>query len=165
MQRINHNRGAFFTRWSVVLLIGILWPSIAMPQSANSDHCEVQLLDITSRKIQKLENVPAKSLGNFDTVMAEEEATTRVFRLPKTSLFLIASVWYTDESMASDKGADSVSLELMVSKKPKRDFSVALYFADSETPVNGFDVGRVAALFKSMGRTMYVVMQCRRKNS
>lgn len=162
MQRINHNR-RLFTRWLVVLLIGILWPSIAMSRSSSSDHCEVQLLDITGRKIQNIENLQAKPLGNFDTVIAEEQLTTRVFRLPKTSLFLIASVWYTDESMASDKGQDSTSLELMVSRKSNRDFSTALNFSESEMPTNGFDAGRVSTLVKSMGRTLYVIMECRRK--
>src|SRR5687767_773620 len=93
---------------------------IVMAQSSNSDHCEIQVLDITGKKIDEIKNVPGKALGSFNTVRAEEELITRIYRLPKTTLFVIASVWYTDESMASEKGAESISLELLISTRPKR---------------------------------------------
>jgi len=59
-------------------------------------------------------------LGSFATVIAEEELT-KAFRLPRTGLFIVASVFYTDESMASEKGADSISLELALSRGKQRD--------------------------------------------
>jgi hypothetical protein len=102
-------------------------------------------------------------LGTFDTIMGEEVATTRVYRLPKTRLFVIARVWYTDESMASEKGADSILLELTVSAKRKRDVLGSLIYADAEMPVNGFDVGRVTTKFKTRQQSFLLVMECRKK--
>ena len=134
---------------------------VALAQ-AGSDHCEVAAVEMTGSKPANLKFSEAKKLGEFDSVMAEEELTTRIYRLPGTRLFIIASTWYTDESLASEKGADSVSLELSVSAYRKRDIPRSLVFADAETPVNGFDVGRVMTMVKTGGRTQMIIMECRR---
>lgn len=57
-------------------------------QSGNSDRCEVGIVDVSTSKVTML--------GTFITVIAEEEATTRAFRLPRTKQFIVASVFYTD---------------------------------------------------------------------
>src|SRR5262245_22108959 len=132
-----------------IIFVVVLCASSAVAQSGNSDHCEVQWMDITGKKPEQFEGLKGMALGSFDTVIAEEQLTTKIFRLPKTPLFVIASVWYTDESLASEKGADSVSLELMISKSRKRDLVKALYYADSELPYADFDVARVTNLVKS----------------
>lgn len=81
----------------------------------NSDRCKVWLLDITGSTQAQIATLPVKELGTFDTVIAEEERTVRTYRLPQSKLFIVASVWHTDESMASEKGRDSISLQLLVS--------------------------------------------------
>src|SRR5258705_8763962 len=77
-------------------------------QSSNADRCVVIVADMQTKK--------STELGSFPTVLAEEELTTKAFRLPRTRLFIIASVFYTDESMASKKGQDSISLELEIGR-------------------------------------------------
>jgi hypothetical protein len=125
-----------------------------LAQSDNSDRCKVALADVRSRK--------STELGTFTTVIAEEELTTRAFRLPGTKLYVVASVFYTDESMASGRGADSVSLELGLSKGRKRDVLHSLSWAEAEMPLNGFDVGRVSMIVRVNDRLKMVLMECRK---
>ncbi len=137
----------------LVILI-FLCASSTFAQSGNSDRCEVAIVDIQTRK--------STELGTFTTVIAEEELTTRAFRLPHTKLFIVASVFYTDESMGSEKGADSVSLELALSRSPKRNVLRSLSWAEAEMPLNGFDVGRVTMMVKVNGRPQLVLMECKK---
>ena len=85
--------------------------SPALAQSGNSDRCVVTVADMKTKK--------AVQVGTFTTIIAEEELTTKAFRLPRSNFYVVASVFYTDESMASEKGADSISLELALSRKPE----------------------------------------------
>lgn len=120
----------------------------------------MKTVEITGKNLE-IKDAPEKLLGTFETVIAEDTLTTRVYRLPKTKLFVIASVWYTDESMASKNGADSVALELLISKSRRRNPLKALHFANGEVPYNGFEVARVTTLAKSGGKTILVAMECR----
>ena len=128
--------------------------SATFAQSANSDRCVVTVADPQTKK--------SAELGSFQTVIAEEELTTSAFRLPRTGLFVVASVFYTDESMASEKGRDSVSLELALSKGKQRDVLHSLSWAEAEMPLSTFDVGRVTMLIRANGRSQLVVMECRK---
>jgi hypothetical protein len=137
-----------------VCLILLVCACPMLAQSGNSDRCEVALADVKTGK--------ATELGTFTTVIAEEELTTRAFRLPGTKLYVVASVFYTDESMASEQGADSVSLELTLSRGRKRDVLRSLSWAEAEMPLNGFDVGRVSMTVRVNGRPKMVLMECRK---
>lgn len=139
---------------SLTCLIVLVCAGPTLAQSGNSDRCEVALADI---KIGR-----STQLGTFTTVIAEEELTTRAFRLPGTKLYVVASVFYTDESMASERGADSVSLELLLSSGRKRDVLRSLSWAEAEMPLNGFDVGRVSMIVRVNGRPKMVLMECRK---
>jgi hypothetical protein len=136
----------------IFLLFLSVIPTLA--QSGNSDRCEVAIADIKTKK--------ATELGTFTTIIAEEEATTRAFRLPHTNLFIVASAFYTDESMASSQGADSVSLELALSRSRKRNVRRSLSWAGAEMPLNSFDVGRVTMLVKVNGHSHLVLMECKK---
>ncbi|HEU4510195.1 MAG TPA: hypothetical protein VFR78_18320 [Pyrinomonadaceae bacterium] len=137
----------------ICLMIIVVSACPAFPQSGNSDRCEVVLVDVKGGK--------STELGTFTTVVAEEELTTRTFRLPGTKLYIVASVFYTDESMASERGASSISLNLTLSKSQKRDVLRSLNWAKAEMPLNGFDVGRVGMMVRIHGRPRMVLMECR----
>jgi hypothetical protein len=132
----------------------LLWASTTFAQQSNSDRCTVTVADVQTKK--------SAELGSFDTIIAEEELTTKAFRVPRTALFIVASVFYTDESMASEKGSDSVSLELALSKGKQRDVLRSLSWAAAELPLSTFDVGRVTMLIKVNGRPQLVLMQCKK---
>ena len=129
-----------------------LCTSATLAQSSNSDRCTVAVANPQTKK--------SAELGSFNTVLGEEELTTKAFRLPRTALFIVASVFYTDESMASEKGSDSISLELALSKNKQRDVLASLSWAEAELPLSTFDVGRVTMLIKVDGRSQLVLMEC-----
>ena len=131
-----------------------LCASSIFAQSSNADRCVVAVADVQTKK--------STELGSFSTVIAEEELTTKAFRLPRGRLFIVASVFYTDESMASEKGQDSISLELALSRGKERDVPGSLSWAEAEMPLGTFDVGRVTMLIKVNGRAQLVVMECRK---
>ncbi len=150
-----------FKLFAAGFIVGTLCVGVVCAQSGNSDRCEVIALDVTGKKPSRWDRLDPRRLGIFDTTIAEEELTTRIYPLPKTNLFVIASVWYTDESMASKRGADSISMQLFVSTTPKRDLQKSLVYSDAEVPLNAFDVGRVTAMAKTGGRTFILMMECK----
>jgi len=132
-----------------------------------ADRCTVGVADITSLKTSDLENDTApnlkiKELGSFDTVIYEEELTTKSFWLPNTKIYVVASVWYTDESMAGGNSQDSISLQLTISPLPKRDILSGLQFAEAEVLSKNFEVARVTTIYKLRRRSFYIVMECRK---
>ncbi len=141
-------------QFSLICFVILLCACSMLAQSGNSDRCEVGVVNVSTSKVTML--------GTFTTVIAEEEATTRAFLLPGTKLYIVASVFYTDESMASEKSSSSVSLELAVSRGRKRDVLQSISWAEAEMPLNTFDVGRVTMLVKLSRRPQLVVMECRK---
>jgi hypothetical protein len=132
-----------------------------------ADRCNVSVMDVTGIKTSDLENDTApkrgfKELGTFDTVVHEEELTTKSFRLPNTKLYIVASAWYTDESMAGGNSRDSISLQLTISPTAKRDILSGLQFAEAEVPSKNFEVARVTTIYKLGRRSFYIVMECRK---
>ncbi len=115
--------------------------------------CEVGITDIRAQR--------TRSLGAFDTLVAEEERTVKSFGLPGTKLVIVSAVFYTDESMASEQGSDSMSLELALSRNRRRNVLRSLNFADAEMPTS-VAVGRVTMLIKLSGKSQLVLMECRR---
>lgn len=142
-------------------VVWTLSAGVTLGQSGNSDRCEVIAIDVTGKKLSQWDRLEGRRLGSFDTTIAEEELTTRIYPLLKTNLFVVASVWYTDESMASKRGADSISLQLLVSTKPRRGLQNSLVYSEAEMPLNAFDVGRVTAMAKTPRRTFILMMECK----
>jgi len=142
-------------------VVGTFFAGVTPAQSGNSDRCEVIAIDVTGKKQSEWDRAEGRRLGVFDTTIAEEELTTRSYPLPETKLFVVAGVWYTDESMASKRGADSISMQLFVSTKPKRELQNSLVYSEAEMPLNAYDVGRVTAMAKTGRRTFILIMECR----
>jgi hypothetical protein len=154
-------KSSYFKLFVARFVVGALFAGVALAQSGNSDRCEVIAIDVTGKNLSQWDRLEGHRLGIFDTTIAEEELTTKIYPLPKTNLFVVASVWYTDESMASKLGADSISMQLSVSAKPKRDLQNSLVYSDAEVPLNAFDVGRVTAMAKTGRRTFILIMECK----
>lgn len=132
----------------------VLCASTTFGQSGYSDRCVVSSADMQTKR--------SAVLGRFNTVIGEEERTVKAFKLPSPGFFVVASVFYTDESMASEKGLDSVSLELALSRGKQRDVLRSLSWAEAEMPLSTFDVGRVSMLVKVNGRAQLVSMECKK---
>jgi hypothetical protein len=100
----------------------------------------------------------------FHPVIGEEELTTKTYPFPGSRLKITASVFYTDESMASVDGADSMMVGIGVGPKARRDAISAEKSAVAEVSMNtGLDTVR-AQQYVNVNRRMYLVgIECRCK--
>ena len=64
-------------------VVGTLFAGVARAQSRNSDRCEVIAIDVTGKNLSKWDRLEGRRLGIFDTTIAEEELTTRIYGFPK----------------------------------------------------------------------------------
>ena len=139
----------------VALLVFTLCSNDVVAQSG-SDNCEMYVVDGDARKDVMLEK--------FTTIIGEEELTNKTYPLLKTGLFITASVYYTDESMASKHGYDSMMLGVAVSKKPLDDaFSVAnnaFANAFAEVTLATLDMIRAKMYYRVKGKTYLIGIQC-----
>ena len=142
------------------------------------DACHVYVVDVAMGKkafegFRETGNsqADAKALAVGQTVfpefhprMGEEELTTKTYPFPKSNLVVTASVYYTDESMASAEGADSMLVGIAVSPKPQRDAISAENNAVSEVTENeSLDTVRAKKYVKVNGRLYLVGIECRCK--
>jgi hypothetical protein len=143
----------------IVLMLAMLF-AISTPAQTNScfphcHQCEVYAADRASRRILKK--------VQFSPLTGEEELTNQVLRIPGTRLVVTASVFYTDESMASKAGADSMQLALAVSKHSWPDAFQSPNNAVSEVTLRTFDTARVETKVRSGSRGFLVGMECKDK--
>jgi hypothetical protein len=123
--------------------------------------CVVGTLNLDSANSEVVAKQPVKQIAKFNLGgVSEEERINEYFRLPKTNWFIVASLYSSDESLASRNGADSLDLELSLAKKRRRNILVSPVSASAEAPFNSFDVGRVSMIAKVGGHRQLVVLEC-----
>jgi hypothetical protein len=109
--------------------------ALPVPQaSTKSDFCHVYVVDLeqaaqAAREMRSLKS-PTEAqrlaikekykdvehrLGEFAAEVGEEELTTQSYRLPGSNQYVTASVFYTDEMMASRNTFDSMVVGIIVS--------------------------------------------------
>jgi hypothetical protein len=115
--------------------------------------CEIHVADRASKRILKT--------VQFSPLTGEEELTNRVLRIPGTRLLVTASVFYTDESMASNVGQDSVKLGLAVSTKRWNQAFASPNNAVTEVTLHAFDTARVETNVRSGSSRLLVGMECK----
>jgi hypothetical protein len=100
----------------------------------------------------------------FKPAVGEEELTTKTYRFPGNNLMITASVYYTDESMASTGGNDSMLVGIAVSSKGLRDALSAANNAVSEVTNNdNLDTVRAKKYLRVNGRLHLLGIECRCK--
>jgi hypothetical protein len=119
--------------------------------------CEVYAADVASRRILKK--------VQFSPLTGEEELTNQVLRIPGTTLVVTASVFYTDESMASKAGRDSMQLAVAVSNHGLSGAFARANNAVTEITLSTFDTARVETNVRSGSRKLLVGMECKDKSS
>ena len=140
-----------------------LFASPALAQDGTYDSCIVGISGLTTDEYGRLSTTAIKEIGRFEVTEAgEEDRITKVFRLPNTRLFVIASLVYTDESMAMESGSYSVELDLTLSRNRRREVRQSLGYAAAELPANPFEVGRVWILTRVRSRAQMIMMECKR---
>ena len=119
--------------------------------------CEIYAADVASNKILKK--------VEFSPLTGEEELTNKAFRIPGTNLMVTASVFYTDESMPSKAGQDSMQLALAVSHRSWPDAFRSPNNAVTEITLATFDSARVQTNVLSGSKRLLVIMECKDKSS
>jgi len=151
----------------------------ANAQSRN-DVCQVYVLDVAKARNaatnfnetgnaeadKKALSVGQTLFPEFHPVVGEEELTTKTYRFPGSNLTITASVYYTDESMASAEGSDSMLVAVVVSPKPLKDALTAENNAVSEL-TNNDKVDTVRAKkYLRVNRRLYMLgIECRCKGT
>lgn len=140
-------------------LLAMLFSAGSSPQTSSCfphcHQCEIYTADWTSRQVLKK--------VRFSPLTGEEELTTRVLQLPGSRLQVTASVFYTDESMASKAGADSMQLAVAVSKRTWPDAFQSPNNAVSEVTLSTFGTARVETNVRSGARRFLIGMECKDK--
>jgi len=105
-----------------------------------------------------------KTFPEFHPTIGEEELTTKTYKFPGSDLIISASVYYTDESMASSQTNDSMLLGIVVSRRARSDATVGADAVFSEVTYNdGTDTVRVHKYTRVNGRPYIVGLECRCK--
>ena len=147
---------------------------VVSPAQSRGDLCHVYVVDVeTARKaFENLRETGRDASGfatgqtvfpEFRSVIGEEELTTRTYPFPGHKLVITASVFYTDESMASSEGVDSMLIGVVVSEKPQKDAMSSENNAVTEITMNQRDTVRTKKYLKLSGRLYLVGMECRCK--
>jgi len=160
-------------------LVILLMLGTASAQS-QGDVCHVYVLDVAKARRaaesftetgNAAADAKALSVGQtvfaeFSPVMGEEELTTKSYRFPGTRLMITASVYYTDESMASAEGSDSMTIGIAVSPKSLKNALIAEHNAASEVTSNDkLDTVRAKKYLRANGLLYLIGIECRRKQT
>jgi hypothetical protein len=154
-------------------LIVIFVSSLAAAQT-QSTVCHVYVVDVEKTKKaaagltgdadkdEKALLAAQTTFPEFRPTLGEEELTSKTYRFPGSSLIISASVYYTDESMASAAGNDSMQVGIVVSPRAEKDALSAENNAVSEVTLNGnLDTVRAKKYLKVSGRLYLVGIECR----
>jgi hypothetical protein len=156
----------------ILLMIG------AANAQSQGDVCHVYVLDVAKARraaetFTETGNAAAdaKALSGIQTlfpefspVMGEEELTTKTYRFPGAGLMITASVYYTDESMASGEGSDSMTIGIAVARGSLKNALTADNNAASEVTNNDkLDTIRAKKYLRVNGRLYLIGIECRRK--
>lgn len=167
-------RETYFTKsMALMLLLAISFSSTTSAQS-NSDACHIYLVDVKAaqKAYESLDpnanqaaqakalSSGVKILGEFTTIVGEEELTTKTYPFPNSKLVVTASVYYTDESMP----VSSMMLAIVVSDKP---FKSALRESNNAVAEVSYDdhpkIARVRKYLDVDGRSYLIGLQCNSK--
>ena len=108
----------------------------------------------------------APDIGSFDVTVAKGADISKVYRLPGTKLFVIASVSYGDHILGSEQHPDFVNMRIFVSPSGRADYLTAVSYAETQVPFKAFgpddfDSSTVTAVLRLGGRSLMMVgMSC-----
>jgi hypothetical protein len=92
--------------------------------------------------------------------LERKSLTNKSFPLLKTGLVVTVSVYYTDESMASRHGADSMMVGVAVSKKALPNAFSTTNNAFAEVTLATLDVVRAKTYYKVNSKNYLIGVQC-----
>jgi hypothetical protein len=156
------------------ILTLLLLSQMATAQSS-IDACHVYLIDhdaaraaseeydkaTTDEQRKKALSGGVRILGEFSPKVGEEELTTKTYAFPGSDSVITASVFYTDEMMASATTVESMLLGISIADKAQENAFTAQNNVVAEITYNDFtDAVRVKTNVKIKGRSFLVGLQC-----
>jgi hypothetical protein len=136
------------------VLLGLLLGTSAFSQNDSGVQCVVTLYRLRGERWKLIKSVKViPKLG-------EEELTTGRVRLPGSRQYLLASVFPTDESMHSAKGADSMKIGLAISDNRRGNAFDRVNNAVAEATLVTLDTLRVERTAYVGGRQMLTRFEC-----
>lgn len=142
-------------------LVVLICASPGFAQGFTKFDCSVATLNLDSSKPEVIRTQTFREIGKLKVDgVGEEERISKYFRLPKTKWLVVATLYSTDESMASKSGADSFDMELSLARRRKRNVFTSPAYASSETPFNTFDIGRVSMIIRAGDHRQLIIMEC-----
>lgn len=140
------------------MILFVMTPTLAQTRK---DACHVYVVDV---ELARKGSGGDKTFPEFYPVMGEEELTTKTYPLPGSSFIITASVYYTDESMASAGGSNSMLLGIVVAPKAQKEAISAEDNAVSEVTDNDhLDTVRAKRFLRVNGKLFLVGIECRCK--
>lgn len=138
-----------------LLLLFLLLPAVAtVGQETVSVRCVLTLYRLRGEDWKLIKSV------EFVPNMREEELTNKSFPLPGSKVRVVASVFPTDESMHSARGADSLKLGIGVSRKAGVNAFDIANNAVAEVTLSGLDTARVERVSYVDRRLMLTRLEC-----
>jgi hypothetical protein len=147
----------------IAIFIGL---GLAARVQAQGDVCHVFVVDSAlaerfrnaSEKEQvRLAKAAETDFPEFRPVVGEEELTTKTYRFPRSKLIITASVFYTDESLRSQKSADSILVAIVVSPRRLQEALSANNNAVAETTYTVNPITIQARKFVRVNNRFYAV--------
>ena len=114
--------------------------------------CSVMVIDMKSKGLV--------AELDFKPLTGEEELTHKVVKIPGTGFNVHATVFFTDESLVSNVGYDSIKLALTAARNTAREPD-GPNNALAEVTLNNFDTARVLAPVRAGKRSFVAVLECR----
>lgn len=146
---------------TVTFLTLLVSSSVGFAQKPRLE-CAITAFSLNSVNMEAIEKEPVREIGRFNVYETmEEERIIKFFRFPKTSWFVVASLYPTDESMASKSGAGSINLELSFAKRRRRNVFTSPAVAIAETPFQAFDIARVTTVVRLSNHRAVVNLECK----
>ena len=160
-------------------LLLFLFGSIGFSQHAK-EGCHVYAVDtlMAERLLENLDAAKVKECEKnsvkcgivdfpvFTPKMGEEELTTKTYKFPWSTLTITASVFFTDESLASSNGDGSATMTISLSQTPPKNVQADENSAQAEFALDiGLDAARVKRYYRVKDRQYLVGLECRLKKS
>ena len=136
-----------------VLLVFLLGTT-AFSQNDSGIQCVVTLYRLRGERWKLIKSV------KVSPKLGEEELTNERIRVPGSRAYLFASVFPTDESMHSAKGADSMKIGLAISNKPRGNAFDQVNNAVAEATLATLDTLRVERTAYVGGGQMLTRFEC-----
>lgn len=136
--------------------------------------CHVYVVDVAfvSKLADRYEDLCLKDrtkcgvteFPNFIPTFGEEVDTIKSYKFPGANYTITAGVYFTDESLASASGADSVLLSIRVAEKTSTTERADEHSAQAEfAQATGAEAMRVKRYYRLGGKRYLVGMECQFK--